>query len=453
MKKSRIPTLIGVLVLVLGLAAGIFLVQSRKFFRLGASAENTPKDVRISNISDTSFAVSWTTDKESSGFVLWGEDEQSLSKIENDEITIEGFTHLTTVRNLRPETNYSFKINSGGTEFDNNGVVWKVITGPTLTPPSQTIIVSGSILTQTGTPSANSLVYISVGGSLLSSLTSQSGTWLVPLSSARTQDLKSFLTINESATLLEISVQAGGDQVATAQIYPQSAKPAPPITLGQTYDFKSLPPSSEGEVPKASIDLPTESTPSSGFIIPEETATPSASTVTLASVKEGEVVTSTTPEFFGEGPSGATITITVESDPQSAQIDVPADGDWKWSPPAGLSPGAHKITISWRDAAGILRTLTRTFIVQASEGPAFESTPSATPTSTPSSTPTSTPKATTTPRATSSATPKATASATPSASAVPQPVSGSLTPTIALFIMGIGVILSAFYVWKVAEEK
>jgi hypothetical protein len=449
MKRSTIPTLIGVLILIIGLAAGIFLVQSRNIFRLGASAENTPKDVRTSNFSDTSFTVSWTTDKETSGFVLWGEKEDLLSKVENDEVTPNGLTHSVTIRNLKAETNYFFKINSGGTEFDNNGVVWKVITGPSLTPPIQTIIISGSVLTQTGAPSANSLVYVSVGGSLLSSLTSQSGTWVVPLSSARTQDLQNFLTINESTTLLEISVQAGGDQVATAQIYPQSAKPAPAIILGQTHDFKSLPPSPEGEIPKASIGLPTEATPSSGFTIPEETATPSASTVTLTSVKEGEVVTSTNPEFFGEGPKGTTIIITVESEPQTAQVSVSSSGDWKWSPPAGLSPGSHTITISWRDAAGILRTLTRTFIVQASEGPAFESTPSATPTSTPASTP----KATATPTPTSSATPIATISATPTTSAAPQPISGSLTPTIALFIMGVGVILSGFYVWKVAEEK
>jgi len=438
-----------VLILILGLAAGIFLVQSRKLFRLGASAELTPKDVRISNIGDTSFTISWTTDKETSGFVLWGESEESLSKVENDEVTTKSLTHLTTIRNLKAGTNYSFKLNSGGSEFDNNGVVWKVLTGPSLTPPGQTIIVSGSVITQTGSPSANSLVYISIGGNLLSSLTSQSGTWVVPLSSARTQDLQNYLSINESATLLEISVQAGLDQVATAQIYPQSAKPAPPIILGQTHDFKSLPPSSEEGIPKASIGLPSEATPSSGFTIPEETATPSANTVTLTSLKEGEVVTSTSPEFFGEGPAGTAVTITVESEPQSAQVNIPTSGDWKWSPPAGLTPGAHTITLSWRDAAGILRMLTRTFIVQASEGPAFESTPSATPTSSP----TGTPRATLTPKPTSLATPISTISATPTASAAPQPVSGSLTPTIAVFIMGIGVILSAFYVWKIAEDK
>jgi len=98
-------------------------------------------------------------------------------------------------------------------------------------------------------------------------------------------------------------------------------------------------------------------------------ASPSAETVTLESLDEDEIITSTEPEFFGEGPPGTTITITIESDPITDQTTISSLGGWNWSPPEGLSEGAHKITITWRDASGILRTLTRTFIVQASEGP------------------------------------------------------------------------------------
>jgi hypothetical protein len=448
MRKSKIPTIIGLIVLVFGLAAGVLLVGSQRFFRLGAEAELAPKDVRLSNISDNSFTVSWVTDKETGGFVKWGETAESLDKTELDEVGGEGITHTASIRGLSPEKVYYFKINSGGDDFDNSGIPWQVTLAPSLPVPDKTNLVSGSVLTESGQPAKNALVYITLGGgSLLSSVTSDSGSWVIPISQTRSQDLTGFIDIDEKNTLMEISVNAGVDGVANAQIYPQSAKPVPAIILGETHDFKNLPPSEISEIPQASIGLPEESTPSSKFEVEEQTQVQTSQTVTLESLEEGEVVSSTKPEFFGEGPVGITISITVESEPVTGSVRVSPVGDWNWSPPAGLSEGTHRVTISWRDAQGILRTLTRTFVVQAAEGPAFESTPSAslTPTPTPTPSPTLTPTPTPTPTVTG--TPAATASPTIS----PVADSGSLTPTILLSIMGVSVIAFAFLVWKKSE--
>lgn len=443
MKKSKIPTIIGIFLLTAGLAAGVLLVQNRQIFKLGASPQISPKNVRISNISDSAFTVSWVTDKQTDGFIKWGKSENSLNQIEVDEIKGPSFVHTISVHGLDPETTYFFTINSDGKEFDNNGIAWQVTTGSKLTlrPGSNTI--SGTVLTAVGTPAKSALVYVTVGGSsLLSTTTSENGSWVIPISSARTQNLASFVEIDDSSTLVEISVQAGPDGVASAQIYPVSAKPAPPIILGKTYNFKNLPPSETEGIPKAKVNLPEEATPSSGFNVPEEISTPSATTVTLESIDEGEVVTTTEPEFFGKGPPKTTLTITVESDPITDSVTVDSSGNWKWSPPTNLPEGTHKITITWRDASGILRTLTRTFVVQAAEGPAFESTPSAsTPTPSPSATPTPTPSPSTTP------------SASPISSVSAIPDSGNLTPTVTLSIMGLGLIVTSFMVWKKADSS
>ncbi len=212
------------------------------------------------------------------------------------------------------------------------------------------------------------------------------------------------------------------------------------MILGQTHDFKNLPPSESTDIPQASLDAPKMGTPSSGFDIPEGVSTPSASTVTLKSITNNEIVTSVKPEFFGQGPAGTEIQITVESDPVTDNVTIPTSGEWSWEIPKDLPEGPHTITITWKDASGILRTLTRNFVVQASEGPAFVSTPSATPrtTATPSASPSGTPRATIT------STPIATSSGTP----FPQPDSGSLTPTVLLSIMGIGLIAFSFLLWK-----
>lgn len=444
--KGKIPTIIVLVVLVIGVIVGVFMVRNRQIFRLGASGEITPKDVRITNITESSLTVSWTTDKETSGAISFGKNE-TLGQTALSETDGQTTLHSAILTGLAPETNYLIKINSNQTEFDNNGVPWQASTGPVLTPTQDTLVISGKVLDSDGNPAEGVLVYVAIGGGTpLSTLTSSDGNWVVPISTSRTLDLTSLITIDQENTLAEISVQGGPSGVASAQIYPISAKPAPPITLGQIHDYRNLPPSSPGETPGATIEIPEGGQEESGFAV-GETATPSSQTVTLESVDSDEVVATTQPEFFGEGPGGTVITVTLESEPVIDQVTVGADGEWSWSPPNNLLPGTHKITLSWRDAQGILRTLTRTFVVQAAEEPAFTATPSATPTPRATSTPTPTPKPTGTPTPTPrvSATPSATLTPTkaptPTATGSSLPDAGSSIQTLALILFGISLLI------------
>jgi len=449
MKKGRIPTILGIIVLTAGLAAGVILTQYKQIFKLGAAGEISPKDIKISNVSSDSITISWLTDIQTTGFVKYGESQQNPDKIQEQEGGSPSLAHLVRITDLKPDVPYFFKINSEGKEFDSNGIAWKTQTGPPLSAPERAELISGNVLTATGAPSKNSLVYITIGGTILSTLTSENGSWIIPISSARNSDLSQYMVIDKANTLLEISVLAGPNEISSVQIYPQSAKPVPSIVLGQSYDFKSLPPAEEGNLPRADVTVPQQSTPSSGFNVANEIATPSAKTVTLDNIDEQEVVTSTRPEFLGGGPAGTTIEITIESDPISGKVVIPKTGEWNWNLPKNLPEGVHKITITWKDAAGITRTLTRNFIVQASEGPSFVSTPSATPTIKPTASPSLSPIPM------SSATPSSSLRPSPSASTAATPFvtpsSGSLTPTLLLSIMGIGFVSFAFLLWKQSE--
>ena len=437
MDKRNIPTILGILVLIIGIAAGVLLVESRRIFRLGATPELRPKNVRITNVSDNSITVSWTTDKEARGFIKWGENSSAPNKTATDTISVSGFTHSVTINALAPLTTYFFNIYSNGEEFDNVGIPWQVKTGPKLTSLPTSSIVFGSVLTPTAAPAKNTLVYAFVGGgSLLSSVTAEDGSWIIPISATRTQSLSSYIVINETSTLVEISVQAGPLGVASAQIYPAAARPVPPIILGQVYDFKNLPPAEPGEIPKASVGLPKEPEAPSGFQVNGQA--PSAEeTVSLDSVEEGEIVANANLEFFGEGPPGVTLTITVESEPITEQIIVDNSGNWKLVLVGELSEGIHKIIINWRDASGILRTLSRNFTVQAAAHPT--ATPTPTPTLTPSPTPT----------ATAIPTPKPTTAAT--GAAIPD--AGTLTPTILLSIMGLGPLVFGVLHFALSFDK
>jgi len=455
--RKKVPSLLGVLVLIFGVAAGVALIGRQQLFRLGASGDVEPRDVRISNITDSSFTVSWITEKDAVGLISWGT-TTALGQLARQPDGTPKKIHSITLRGLTPSTNYFFVVNSGGVEFDNDSVPWSIQTAPTTAAIGTTLLASGTILNQNGQPAPNVLVYINGGAiSQLSAITSINGTWTIPLSSARTKALTSLASIDPESSILDVFVQGGALGVATAQVLASNVDPIPNITLGQTYDFRN---STENglELPEASVNLPEgdtseEPTGPGGFDVSGEAPEDGAS-VTLESIEEpGEVIFVSNPEFFGQGPEGATLTITVESDPITGTAMVNSSGEWRWSPPEDLPEGTHKITIKWLDAGGVLRSLTRTFVVQAAEGDlGFESTPSgSTSTPTPTSSPSPTPSPTPTPTLKPTVTPTTSPIPTPTRISIPStesgiPTAGSLTPTLILATIGLGLFISGIVI-------
>lgn len=452
-RAKTIPTILGILVLVIGVGVGVALTQFSTIFSLQASPDTTPSDVRITNVSDTSFTVSWTTEKETTGALDWGADP-ALGRTQTPPENALSRIHSLTLRSLVANTTYYFKINSAGAKHDNNGVPWQIKTGTKLTASSNKDVISGTVVDAQGQAVGGALVYINaVGMAPLSSKTSSNGSWVLPLTLARQLDNSAYMNLQDE-TLLQVLVQSATNGVSTAQIFLGSSYPIPKMTLGETHDFRTTQNQSSNDLPESSLDVPeNEVEQKSKFQLGEEISTDtSAKVVSLDSIEEDEVITTSEPEFFGEGPPGTQITLTVESDPVTEDITVPTNGNWKWTPPTNLPAGEHKITISWKDASGVLRKLTRNFVVSAQEGVAFESTPTgglatASPTARPSSSPTVKPSSS--PTVKPSASPTSSASATPRVS-IPStdsgtPVAGSLTPTLLLSIMGIGLVILGIF--------
>jgi len=146
-KKSTIPTILGVLVLLLGSLAGIFLLNSAQIFKIGADASVAAKDIRVANISDTSVTISWTTDKETSGYLIWGNSQDSVNKIENEDASSQKYlNHSINLTGLTTKTKYFYKINSDGTTFDNSGIPWQVTTGASLASSKNSVLISGNVI-------------------------------------------------------------------------------------------------------------------------------------------------------------------------------------------------------------------------------------------------------------------------------------------------------------------
>lgn len=454
-KEHKLPTIIGLLVLIVGLVGGIFLVQTGQVFFLRAAPEITPTQVKITNLSSNSFSVSWLTDKETSGFVKFGE-SSSLERVAlDDRDQMAGKvgmfnTHHVTLKNLKPNTHYLFKLGSENKLFDNSGSPYEIATpGNIANAPAANNIASGTVLSVNGTPAKSAVVYLNTANATpQSTLVRSDGSWFIPLNTALSITLTSYATYSQDQSE-EIFVQGGQGITATAITTISNTNPVPEITLGKTYDFRSqASPDNTQAISPQPVDQATP--PASKFSVIEiAPPTPASGTAQLTIKnpgKDNENVNTTKPEFTGTGPAGKTIQILVESSqPYSGTITVNKDGTWKWTPPANLSPGEHKVTLTY-----LGKTLTRTFTVLAagqSEMPAFTATPSGSLTPSPTINLTPTPTTRLTPTPTSiSLTPTSTASARTSIPSTQSgvPTSGDLTPTFIVSIMGLVLILSGF---------
>src|SRR3989344_6707107 len=196
MKKPeiKIPTLIGVLVAIGGLVSGMYLLRGSLRSVLFASAEETPKEVRVVNIADTSFTVTWITDKTTTGFVQYGEGSKAPDLVVSDDRDQEKgevgsyFTHYVTIKALKPGGEYGFKIGSGKTVYGDNGQVYNLTTGLTIADTPAADVAYGQVAGANGDPAEGAIVYLQVEtGSLLAAIVKSSGSWVIPLATMRTQ--------------------------------------------------------------------------------------------------------------------------------------------------------------------------------------------------------------------------------------------------------------------------
>lgn len=432
--KIKLPTILGVLILVSGIIAGVWLINSRQEFKLSANIEALPKNVRVSNITDNSVTVTWTTDIESNGFVKWGTDNNSLSKVSLEDSPTKSYVHSSNILGINSGSTIYFKINSNSTDYDNGGLPWQTKSLSTKQSADTSNIASGTVLLQDGKSPALAIVYLSINGVILSGTTSSEGNYVIPVSN--------YIQNIADITAIELTVNSGITGTSQAVIYPKALKAIPTIIIGKTYDFRSIEIKENEQQPKSSLSVPESIEISSRFEVQKNETKSDPKVVTLESIDNGEIIDTNNPSFFGSGPKNYEIQVSVESELQETAIQIDSKGKWSWSPPKDLEEGEHKITLKWKDTNGILRTITKNFIVSASEGPAFESTPSAIlKTEAPSATPTSQP----------TLKPTSLATITPVASMKPTPETGEFLPTLGLFMMGIGILLSSYFIWKKSD--
>ena len=397
---KRIPTIVGLFILIGGLVAGVFLVSQRQGLGTSAGPTDSPKNVRITNRGTNTFSVSWTTDTPTTGFVRYSENPARITSPAGDvrdqiSGTAQSYTnHYVNITGLAADTTYYFVIGSGPQTYNDEGKPFQIRTGPQVIPPPEDVI-NGKILNESAAAVNGAVIFVEAeGGEAISTVTRVDGTWRINLASSRDK-AGQVLTYDKDKTILSIFVQAGTGGTATAVTNTSNDSPVPDIVMGKNQSFvDSLPPAitdASGVTSGGFGSLASAPTPAIAIQLSEE-ATGSV-TVQNPAIN-GEMIATSSPELRGTATPGTDIRITVQSDPQTALIKAAADGTWSWTPPIALDPGIHTLSIEYNEG-GSLIAINRTFTVLAYDAsgglPAFTATPSATPIVTPTVIPTVTP--------------------------------------------------------------
>jgi hypothetical protein len=468
LSKRQIPTLLGLGILIISLVAGVLLFgNGTGVFAPRATPQTTPKNTRVSNVTDRSFTVSFYTDEATAGFVKYGTEQNSLkSRVGDDRDQLSGSVgeyrlHHVTVRGLTPNTAYYYKLGTGSSaEFDNNGAPFTVKTFPTLTEtPPLNKTMYGTVAAQSGAPAEGSIVYVA-GENVaeMSSLVKSSGSWAIALSNARTPDGSGYAALTDTSVLNVIiqGVDPGQSSIFSTAI--ADAQPVSDLVLGETPAPKPAAQTAaeSGTAQQASgqslDDILAEigDEAESSALGEEEASASGVLDLTAVSAAETPTVTAQ-PVIQGVAAPGVTITIEVHSDAQIVQMLV-ADQQGEFSLDIAalskqLEPGEHTVTYSYTDPGnGQKVTKTQTFFVAGTSTQIAQANTSETsfgsgepfPVTTPTPTPTPTPAAA------SDSVIVSTASGTYN--------SGSVENTIALIIGGIFFMFAGAWSWWLARE-
>jgi len=430
MWNRRLPSFIGAFFLIFAFGTITWLSRNAILFGTKAAVDETPKNIMISNITDTAFTVSYTTDANVAGTVNFGKDAQTQQIAFDTRDTATGVAHLhrahyISVQGLTPSTKYFFSITSGSKNFLNNGTPYEITTGTTLTDAStQQKVLTGKVTLATGSIPSEAIAYLSSDTTqTASTLIDADGTYHLAMSSLRTKELTSFAQLTPT-TILHVQLMDPTQQSHISLLVSQS-NPVPSVILSKDYDFAV---SDEPLAPS-----PVASSSGQPIVFPT-VAEKGGNTPQILTPQDEQGFKDQQPLFKGTAVPNGNVEITIQSEQEiKTTVSADANGGWQYRPTTPLAPGNHTITIKTLDANGILKTITQSFVVYAAGSeftqPSGSPMPTATisPTSQPTALPTNKPSTTPLPTtSTTTATPTFQATTTPSPT---QATTLSLSPT------------------------
>lgn len=242
--KFKIPTLLGLALILISIGIGVFLVLREQTLISQASPDILPKkeEILISNVTENSAVISWQTDVPVISFIHYGvQNPDQVAKDDRDKEAPEAHSsHYITLKNLTPDTSYKFIVTAGKktSEVFDFKTAFPASSQTGFTP------VIGTVLDQ-DKPLTEGIVYLSINGaSTQSSLINSSGAYLIPISHLRNTDKTDIFPLKEDETAkISISSQKGAASL-TFKLKP-SSNTLPTIKLTESIDLTISTPKNE----------------------------------------------------------------------------------------------------------------------------------------------------------------------------------------------------------------
>lgn len=365
--------------------------------------------------------IYWQTDVAETGWIIYGEKNNQLNKIAFDNRDVSDqkqayINHYVTLKNLKPGGHYYYTLISADKKITKpDGTLFEFYTPLNSSAKTKIEPATGKVLKVNLNPLTNAIVLLFVDDKTypLSTMTKESGEWLIPLNTfydKSTMEEKSFS--GKERAKIEIISEFEGISTITSRLEDLALKEQISI-IGKNYNF---------------LDSNDVLSASTVFDSQENT-----SGVRIVYPQEGSLIPGRRPLIKGTATPGIEISIIINSPKTfSAKVVADKEGNWNYLLPEDLDLGQHTITVKVKNKQGNETITSRYFTIVANEGPdgkvLGEASGSPTVTYAPTAVPT-------------------TASVQPTATPIPtlkQAGIGSLIPIIsgiALLIIGGGILL------------
>lgn len=369
-QEFHFPTIIGIVLLVVSSLVGVILLRSSNDNRSSAGNDCLPINAQITNITDHSADISFTTDIACNSLININNTTLSDARSTGLNQNYQSITHYFQVNNLSPDSQYSFTAIGGGKAFDQSYFKFKTGKKPTTSIPTSNL-AWGKVLNSDLKPASTAIIYLNIpGASPLSSFVTTNGNWNISLANSFNESQNNWFT--PVANVIE-------DITVISKDYPplvltgntSNNNPVPDIILGKTTSLE------------ATTTIPTQSVNA----FPTASSNTSVKPLTITSPKEDEYIGSVSPLFFGQASAGGQINLQLTSSGTTLDKTVLSDqsGNWQWPLTSNLPSGQKTLK-----ATSGTQSITRVFYVSATiSGPAFVASPSAIISQSPSLIPTS----------------------------------------------------------------
>src|SRR3989338_2620637 len=242
LSSKRIPTVLALILLVVGLVGGVVLVSKSQLLNIKAGPSAVPKNIKVANLGSTGFVVTWITDTPVIGLVKYSDNPAKLSlpagdiRDQKSGNTTAYTTHYVEIVSLKPSTTYYFEIGSGSKAYNDNGKPYQLKTWAQNSAVSEDMI-TGKVLLSSGQGAGGIILYVEMDKTdTLAAMSKDDGSWRLPLSNIRDKQGQ-FVRYDPGTAAITIFAQGANTGTATAITNTKNDNPVPDITLGKTQNF------------------------------------------------------------------------------------------------------------------------------------------------------------------------------------------------------------------------